>query len=297
VVSARSIPLWSERYGGFRLVAVSGDISRGQRRFLWAAGSVAEVWSAVEKGAVIVSEPFAFHHHLPHAPGSRIELPTDDGPQQFAVAGIFYDYASDRGVVLMDDGIYRQHFRDRLISTVGLFVKPGQPVEALKTALQQQLGESRGLVWQSNRSLRQAALEIFDRTFAITAALRLLAAVVAFIGVLSTLMALQLERGRELGLLRATGMTVSQLWRMGLCETGLIGLCAGLLALPLGTLLALILIYVINLRSFGWTLGFAPLPVHYLQALAVSVTAALLAGIYPAYRSGQIPPAAAMRDE
>ena len=107
---------------------------------------------------------------------------------------------------------------------------------------------------RSNRALRAGVLEVFDRAFAITGALQVLATVVAFIGVLSALMALQLERARELGTLRAVGMTQRQLWGMTMLETGLMGGTAGLWAMPSGFALALVLIYVINRRSFGWTL-------------------------------------------
>ena len=153
--------------------------------------------------------------------------------------------------------------------------------------LQQQFQGRRDVVVQSNLSVRGNALDIFDRTFAITAALQLLAVVVAFIGVLSALMSLQLERSRELGILRATGMTVRQMWQLTLLETGLMGATAGLLAMPVGWLLAWILIYVINVRSFGWTLQMQLEPAYFLQAFMVAVGAALLAGVYLSFRLGQ----------
>src|SRR5215213_9442294 len=90
----------------------------------------------------------------------------------------------------------------------------------------------------ANRALREASLVIFDRTFAITTVLQLLATIVAFVGILAALMALQLERTRELGMLRANGLTPRQLWGMVLSQTGLIGVTAGLLAIPVGVLLA-----------------------------------------------------------
>lgn len=153
------------------------------------------------------------------------------------------------------------------------------------------------LVAQSNRSLRQGSLEIFDRTFAITGALRLLAVVVAFIGVLSALMSLQLERTRELGILRANGMTPLQMWQLTLLETGIMGSLAGLFAMPLGYVLAWILIYVINVRSFGWTLQMQIEPGYFWQAWLVAVMAALLAGVYPAWRLSQMAVATAIREE
>jgi putative ABC transport system permease protein len=145
--------------------------------------------------------------------------------------------------------------------------------------------------------MRDNALEVFDRTFAITIALQLLATLVAFIGIFSTLMSLQLERVREIGVLRATGMTTHQLWRLSLFETGLIGTSAGLLAMPVGYVLAIILIYIINLRSFGWTLEMQLDPMEFVQAFLVALGAALAAGLYPAWRMGRILPAEAVRAE
>ena len=178
-----------------------------------------------------------------------------------------------------------------------LFVAPGVDVDAAVAQLRSALGGEAQLVIRSNRGMRQNALEIFDRTFAITVALQLLATIVAFIGILSTLMSLQLERMREIGVLRANGMTRGQLWRLSLWETGLMGSSAGLIAIPTGFLLALILIYIINLRSFGWTLEMQLQPRAFGQAFAVALGAALLAGIYPAYRLGRMQPAVAVREE
>jgi len=92
-------------------------------------------------------------------------------------------------------------------------------------------------------------------------------------------------------------MTRRQLWRLSLWETGLVGATAGLLAMPTGFVLALILIYIINLRSFGWTLEMRLLPEEFIQAFLVALVAALLAGIYPAWRIGQTQPAEALRSE
>ncbi len=110
-------------------------------------------------------------------------------------------------------------------------------------------------------------------------------------------MSLQLERSREIGVLRSTGMTRRQLWRLSLLETGLIGSVAGLLALPTGLILAIILIYIINLRSFGWSLEMQLELGEFTQAFLVALIAALLAGLYPAWRMGRTQPAEALRAE
>jgi putative ABC transport system permease protein len=138
---------------------------------------------------------------------------------------------------------------------------------------------------------------VFDRTFAITRVLRLLAVGVAFIGILSALLALHLERSRDHAVLRATGATPGQMLGLVALQSALLGLLAGLFALPLGWLMAELLIDVINLRSFGWTMQ-KLLPLEVLgQALALSLLAALLAGLYPAWKVARSRPADALRSE
>ncbi len=145
--------------------------------------------------------------------------------------------------------------------------------------------------------MREASLEVFDRTFAVTTVLRWLAMVVAFVGVLSALMAQELERAHEIGVLRALGLTPAQVWKLTTSQTAFMGLVAGLLALPVGSALALVLIFVINRRSFGWTLQVQITPTVLLQAVCLAVGAALLAAVYPAWRMGRMELSAALREE
>ncbi|MFQ5857156.1 MAG: FtsX-like permease family protein [Anaerolineae bacterium] len=281
--------------GPINVVAVTGERAEERRRFAQTTLPASQIWPAMENGAVVVSEPFAYHNRL--SAGNELRLRTDQGERVFPIVGVYYNYSSDRGTVLMSLDIYRQYWDDDKISSVGLYLAPGYDADAMVEKLQARFAGWQELVIQSNRDLRQSALEIFDRTFAITMALRLVATIVAFIGVLSALMALQLERARELGVLRATGMTRRQLWALTLLETGLMGITAGLLAIPTGFVLALVLIYVINLRSFGWTIQMVLQPGYFGQAMLVAVAAALLAGVYPALRASRIVPARALREE
>jgi hypothetical protein len=125
----------------------------------------------------------------------------------------------------------------------------------------------------------------------------LLAVVVAFVGILSALIALQLERLGEFAILRATGMTPRQVAALVLGQSGLMGLLAGLLAVPLGLVMADILIDVINRRSFGWSMQ-SILPAGVIaEALVLALAAALIAGIYPALKAARISPPAPFREE
>ena len=139
---------------------------------------------------------------------------------------------------------------------------------------------------------------MFDRTFKVTEVLRVLAGVVAFLGILSALLAIELERARELSVLRTLGFTPGGLGATLLTQTGLLGLAAGLAAVPIGTALALLLVHVINRRSFGWTMDFVVTPqALWRRAFRWQSIAALLAGIYPAWRASRIELGAALRED
>jgi putative ABC transport system permease protein len=131
----------------------------------------------------------------------------------------------------------------------------------------------------------------------ITDVLYWLAIGVAFIGILSAMLALQLERARDLAVLRALGMTPGQLGRMITLQTSVIGLLSGISAIPLGLVMAYVLIEVINRRAFGWQIDMAIAPGILVSAVVFAVAAALLAGLYPAWRAAQSQPALAMREE
>jgi putative ABC transport system permease protein len=280
-----------------QLISADGDVSHGKRPYSWKRDKNIDPWQNLSAGkGVIVSEALLLRSNITEPP-EQITIETPVGWRSFPILAVFYDYSNDRGTIILDNDIYVDLWKDEGIASVGLFLKPGESVEELAQALPEYFQDKQSLLVQSNQSLRNGSLEIFDRTFAITDALRLLAVVVAFIGVLSALMSLQLESTRETGILRANGMTPAQLWMTTFIKTGLMGAIAGGLAMPLGYVLAWILIYVINVRSFGWTLQMQLQSGYFLQAFTVAVVAAILAGIYPAWRLGNTVIAEAVRQE
>ncbi|ADJ28095.1 FtsX-like permease family protein [Nitrosococcus watsonii] len=264
--------------------------------FQFTSGNPEKAWQAfVHEGAVLVSEPYAYHHQL--SPGSRLHLRTDQGRQSFTVAGVYLSYGSDQGVVTIHRDTYQRYWSDDGVSGIGIYAEPDVDLETLRQTLLESINSSQHIQIRTNRSIRELSLQIFDRSFAITEVVRLLAGLVAFAGIFSALMALQLERTREFGILRAMGLLPRQLRGLVTGQTGLIGLVCGLLALPLGLLSALGLIYVINRRSFGWSMGFTISPEILLQGVLLAIIAAVLAGIYPAWRMAHTPPAEGLREE
>ena len=283
------------QFGPTTVVGIEVQNERDRSSFQFIEGDPAAIWPEFARGQVLVSEPLAYRYDL--HPSDTIRLLTDTGERAFTIAAIYYDYGSNQGVVMLDLAQYQAAWNDRAISSLGVDAVPGTDVDTLVLQLRGLVGADQIVNIRSNRALREASIEVFDRTFAITTVLQLLATIVAFVGILAALMALQLERARELGMLRANGLTPRQLWGVVLSQTGLMGVTAGLLAIPVGVMLAAVLVFVINKRSFGWTLQFQLDGGLFLQALLVAVLAALLGGLYPAWRMSRTPPALALREE
>ncbi|WP_162559988.1 FtsX-like permease family protein [Methylotetracoccus oryzae] len=244
---------------------------------------------------VVISEPFASRHHL--GPGDRLGVVTADGPTELEIAGVFFDYRSDQGIVLIRQPLYARLWRDDGITSLGLVLAPNAAPDAVRKALASAIGRDPALSIRSNRDIRDASLAMFDRTFAITELLRLLAVGVALIGLVSSLLALQLERIRELSVLRALGFTPRQIVSIVMAQSGFIGLASGLLALPLGLLVAWVLVAVIQVQSFGWSM---PLRVPYSDLWQTPLLALVAAGggaLLPAWKAVRSTPLTALRDE
>ena len=248
-----------------------------------------------QEEVIMISEAYAYRFGI--GMGDSLGIMTDKGMQSFPIQAIYFDYASDMGTITMNRSLYDRYFDNRAISGLALYADDKTEVDVLVNRLRDRAVGVQEVFIRSNKGLREASIEIFDRTFTVTVVLRLLAVVVAFVGILSSLMALQLERAREHAMLRANGMTPGQLWNYVITQTGVMGVIAGVLSIPLGLLISYVLVYVINLRSFGWTLEFMVSPSLLIQAVGLAVGAALLAGIYPSWKMARANPADALRSE
>lgn len=254
------------------------------------------LWRRFEQEKVVfVSESYAFHHAV--KPGDSVSLRTDRGYQDFLVVAIYQNYASDRGTIAMSRATYDHYWRDAAISGIGVYAGPSFDVNQLRQALPNIVGSEVPVEVIANYRILEESLRVFDRTFTITEVLQWLAGIIAFLGVFSALMAVQLERTRELGILKAIGVTPRQIHGIVLGETALMGGVSGLLAVPTGMLMGTLLIEVINHRSFGWTMALELEPQVMLTGFLIALVAALIAGIYPAVRMGQAKPAEVLRQE
>jgi putative ABC transport system permease protein len=268
-------------YGGLPATLV-GSESRSIR-FLPGENREA-IFDRLEAGdTCVVSEPFANKHSV--RPRSIISLPLAGLNRAFRVLGVYYDYSTERGFVLLSRRTLLKYLPDPAVSSIAVYLKPGADSSVVHEEIAGVIGErggERGILLSPNGRLRRGALEVFDRTFRITYALEAVAIGVAVMGIAGALLAMVIDRRRELALIRFLGGARAQIRRIILFEAGLLGLLANSIGLMLGILLSLILIFVVNKQSFGWTIQFHwPIAMLFL-ALTGVYGATVLAGLYPA---------------
>ncbi|MGD0364028.1 MAG: ABC transporter permease [Bryobacteraceae bacterium] len=259
----------------------------GRRPFLSGAHP-ADVFAQLPgRDNVIVSEPFANKHGV--RPGDTLELPLGGRRVRFRVIDIYGDYSNERGYIIMDRGTLLKYLPDPAPSNLAVYLRPGIPFEEGRRAVETALGEHRVMVF-TNRALRAEAIRVFDRTFAITYALEAVAVFVAVMGVAGALLALVIDRRREFGLLRFLGGATGQIRRMILFEAGMLGLLANIAGIALGFWLSLLLIFVINRQSFGWTIQFHWPVTVLVPALSIVYGATVLAALYPSKVAADLVP-------
>ncbi len=279
-----------------RVVARDLLVHARHSRYLFLEGDSATVLTETVHGEqAIVSETFARQFSLRR--GDRIALPTPHGPVELPIAGVFYDYSTDGGKIVLDRSLYARHWDDRNATVVPLYLASGADPEEVRRAVLERLQGDPPVMILTNGELKREVLRIFDQTFAITYALEVIAVTVALLGIANTLLAGILERQRQLAVLRAIGGTPAQVGRLILWESGLLGLAGTVLGGAAGLVLSVLLVEVINKQSFGWTIVFHPAPGILLEAAALALLATVLAGYWPARRAARLPVAESLQYE
>jgi putative ABC transport system permease protein len=246
------------------------------------------------KDAVIVSEPFTYKHGM--KAGDSILLTLGGTPGWFRIADVFYDYGNERGTMVMDRETLLRYLPDPTPSNIAVYVEKGINPNVVRREILETATGHRILIF-SDSDLRHEAIRIFDRTFAITYALEAIAVLVAVMGIAGALLALVIDRRRELGLLRFLGASAGQIRKLILTEAGLLGLLANFSGFVLGYLLSLVLVFVINKQSFGWTIRFHWPVAVLVSALTVVYAATVLAGLYPARVAVRLNPLEVIHEE
>jgi putative ABC transport system permease protein len=255
---------------------------------------IQRVQKAVHPSGVI-SESLANRYHL--KVGSTLRLDTPNGPLPIRVEGVYYDFASDQGYLVIPRDTFAGFFpkEANLISNVAIYLRSGASPESFRVNALKALPNGNLLDVRTNQELRQEVLKIFDQTFAITYVMQLIALVVSILAVGNTLVALSLENRSGYGMLRYIGASVQQTRRMVFTQAILLVLMGTLLGILLGYGLSVLLVYVINLQSFGWSVLFLiPWPTL-LGYFSLLLGVVLLIGYIPARLVSQLHPPASLR--
>jgi putative ABC transport system permease protein len=276
--------------GAFAVVARRGGVSFRDGR------DSREVFAAaLRHHAAVVNEPFANRFGVKE--GDTIRLRVPGGELVRSVEAVFFDYSHQQGMVVIDRNDFLSVYPDDGPSELALFLPPGEDPAAARDELLSALGGRFLVEALLNRELRAEVVRIFDRTFAITRALQAVAVAVAVLAVLTVLFALLGERRRDLALLRAVGGSRAQVAAVVAAQAALLGLTGAAGGLAIGLAIGLVLVKVVNLQSFGWTLRFLP-PWPALAATALLVTVAcFVAGLAPALAAARMHPSEDLREE
>ena len=249
--------------------------------------SSANAWTRLRSGDTgFISEQLA--RRLKLAIGDSIEVPAPAGNWTLEVVGIYADYGNPKGQIAVNIAALTRRFPEIPLTRFGLRIAPAA-VPALISSLQNEFGlDDRNLLDQA--SVKAESTRIFNRTFAVTAALNAFTLGVAGVALLTSLLTLGNSRLPQLAPLWAIGITRRQLAAIELLKTMSVALITTLLALPLGLGVAWCLIAVVNVKAFGWRLPFDVFPVHLLQLLGVAMAAALCAALIPVLKLARMQP-------
>jgi len=262
------------------------QINHGRLIFKSPANGREAMQACVGQNAVVVSESFALKYGK--SVGDSINLATPKGEASFRVNAVYYDYSSDRGIIVMDRGTFTRYWPEPQSTSLTVYLREGANPDAVRDDLLRQFGENYRVLIFTNAAIRREVLRIFDSTFSITYALEVIAIFVAILGVATTLLTLILERKREIAMLRLVGADRRQVRKMVIIEAGLMGLVSQSIGLAVGLLLSMLLMYVINVQSFGWTIQFHLPTVFLIQSSVLILIATALSGIYPARRASRL---------
>ena len=254
--------------------------------------SAENAWGRLRPGdTALVSEQLA--RRLKVSIGDRIEVPASGGSWPLRVVGIYADYGNPKGQIAVNFAALTRRFPEIPLTRMGLRVAPPK-IPALISALQEKFGlDDRNVADQA--TMKAESTRIFNRTFAVTAALNAFTLGVAGIALLTSLLTLANSRLPQLAPLWAIGVTRQRLAGIELLKTMSVALITTTLALPLGLLVAWCLLAIVNVKAFGWRLPFHVFPMQLLWLVGVAMAAALAAAALPVIRLARMQPASLIR--
>lgn len=248
-----------------------------------------DAWDRLAAGdGALINEQMARRNDI--GTGDRITLP---GGWEIEVAGVYSDYGNTSGQVIVGQPAMEARYPDASRSRLAVRVAP-ENVAGLSAQLQAEFGlPVSALVDQA--SLKSLSVSIFERTFAVTAALNVLTFSVAGLAMFAALMTLSGMRLPQLAPVWALGMTRGRLAVLEMTRTLALAALTGAVAIPVGVAMAWVLLSVVNVEAFGWLLPLRLFPLDWIGLGVMALLAALAAAAIPARRLAKLAPADLLR--
>jgi putative ABC transport system permease protein len=200
--------------------------------------------------------------------GQELQFALGGQPVRASIRGIWRDYEHQNGAILMNRSDYVRLSGDNRVNTVSFWLRSGSTELQAQQQIRAVLPTDAQYEMRTPGELRRLSLQAFDRTFAITYLLELVAVVIGLLGISASTSAQVLARRGEFGLLRHLGLTRMQIGATLASEGLLLGVGGVIAGLLNGLVIGVILIYVVNRQSFHWSMD---LFVPYLPLAALSV--------------------------
>ena len=222
--------------------------------------------------------------------GDTITLQTPRGKADFVVSDTYSSYSTTSGFIYMDRKWLNEYWGLDDATQLAVYLEKGADTGTAIRKLNRLLPAGYALEITNNRDLRKKVIAIFDKTFSITYAIELISIAVSLIGVVNMLLALVLERRREISVMRYLGGSWEQIRETFMISSGMVGIAGIALGTVMGLLMSIIFIQVINKISFGWEIQFG-IPFHliFLVWLFLLLTT-LGAGLLPSRVARTIDP-------
>lgn len=257
------------------------------------AGDGSETLKGMAAGeGVVISE--SFQSRFGNGAGDTIFLSTPSGLTPFKVLGVYVDYSSDSGSILVDRALYKKYWQDDLVDAFDLWLAPAANQAAVIQEIKRAYGEEYQLFISTHGELRDAVVSIMEQSFVVNYAVEIVAVVVAILSIINTLLASVMDRTREIAVLRAIGATQAQVRRIVMMEAGWMGLLGGVLGLFAGSLMAYHHVVYNTKVLTGWTFQFYYPYDLALLSLFASIILCLAAGYGPAKQAAAKPIVAAI---
>jgi len=223
--------------------------------------------------------------------GDMIHLKSPAGNVAFRINDIFSSYSTTAGFIYIDRKWLKKHWGLNDATQISVYLKEGVAPDTFIQKLRSTLLPDYSLEIMNNQELRDKVLDIFNKTFTITYAIEFISIIVSLIGVINTLLALVFERKREISIIRYLGGSWKQIQETLILSAGIIGITGIFLGSLLGSLMSIILIYVVNKISFGWEIHFQ-VPFLYLSVVTLILfLTTIFAGFLPSKVARTIDPA------